>query len=142
MPITTCVFDAYGTLFDVAAAARTAAAEPGRDALAACWQKLVPLLEQAGVKYFLVDRAVAATPTRRAAVTWDPESEAKQIHDCIDRNIDGPVVLVGHSKGGDAVTFGGNHPQVARLVYLPAHVPGMDVPGSIVATNPKLKEGF
>ena len=40
MPITTCVFDAYGTLFDVAAAARTAASEPGRDALAACWQKL------------------------------------------------------------------------------------------------------
>ena len=25
MPITTCVFDAYGTLFDVAAAARAAA---------------------------------------------------------------------------------------------------------------------
>lgn len=40
MPITTCIFDAYGTLFDVAAAARQAAAEPGRDALAACWQKL------------------------------------------------------------------------------------------------------
>ncbi|WP_069298838.1 haloacid dehalogenase type II [Neptunicoccus sediminis] len=40
MPITTAVFDAYGTLFDVAAAARTAAGEPGRDALAACWQKL------------------------------------------------------------------------------------------------------
>ncbi len=40
MPITTCVFDAYGTLFDVAAAARIAAEEPGRDALAACWQKL------------------------------------------------------------------------------------------------------
>ncbi len=40
MPITTCIFDAYGTLFDVAAAAREAAGEPGRDALAACWQKL------------------------------------------------------------------------------------------------------
>lgn len=40
MPITTCIFDAYGTLFDVSAAARSAASEPGRDALAACWQKL------------------------------------------------------------------------------------------------------
>ena len=40
MPITACVFDAYGTLFDVAAAARQAAAEPGRKALAACWPKL------------------------------------------------------------------------------------------------------
>ncbi|WP_299622394.1 haloacid dehalogenase type II [uncultured Tateyamaria sp.] len=28
MPITTCIFDAYGTLFDVAAAARQAAGEP------------------------------------------------------------------------------------------------------------------
>lgn len=40
MAITTCVFDAYGTLFDVAAAARSVAAEPGREAFAACWQKL------------------------------------------------------------------------------------------------------
>jgi 2-haloacid dehalogenase len=38
--ITTCVFDAYGTLFDVAAAAREAAAEPGREALAARWPDL------------------------------------------------------------------------------------------------------
>ena len=37
MPITTCIFDAYGTLFDVAAAAREAAAEPGRDAFAKKW---------------------------------------------------------------------------------------------------------
>ncbi len=40
MTITTCIFDAYGTLFDVAAAARIAASEPGRDDLATCWQKL------------------------------------------------------------------------------------------------------
>ncbi|MFY0692484.1 MAG: haloacid dehalogenase type II [Paracoccaceae bacterium] len=40
MPITTCIFDAYGTLFDVAAAAREAAAEPGRDAFAEVWVKL------------------------------------------------------------------------------------------------------
>lgn len=40
MAITTCVFDAYGTLFDVAAAAREAAGEPGRAALAEKWQAL------------------------------------------------------------------------------------------------------
>lgn len=40
MPITTCIFDAYGTLFDVAAAARNAAAEPGRDAFAAHWPQI------------------------------------------------------------------------------------------------------
>ncbi|WP_428511525.1 haloacid dehalogenase type II [Roseovarius sp.] len=37
MPITTCIFDAYGTLFDVAAAARTAADEPGREAFKSHW---------------------------------------------------------------------------------------------------------
>lgn len=38
MPITTCVFDAYGTLFDVTAAAREAATEDAT--LAAVWPKL------------------------------------------------------------------------------------------------------
>lgn len=40
MPIKTVVFDAYGTLFDVAAAARTAAYEANSSKLSACWQKL------------------------------------------------------------------------------------------------------
>ena len=37
MPITTCVFDAYGTLFDVAAAARQAASEPAFTAIKDDW---------------------------------------------------------------------------------------------------------
>lgn len=37
MTITTCVFDAYGTLFDVNAAARAVASEPGQEAFAAVW---------------------------------------------------------------------------------------------------------
>lgn len=40
MTITTCVFDAYGTLFDVAAAARQAAKEPGREAFSDHWPKV------------------------------------------------------------------------------------------------------
>lgn len=40
MPITTCVFDAYGTLFDVAAAARQAAAEPEFADLKDSWPAL------------------------------------------------------------------------------------------------------
>lgn len=40
MTITTCVFDAYGTLFDVAGAARQAATEPGQEVLAALWPRL------------------------------------------------------------------------------------------------------
>lgn len=40
MPVTTCVFDAYGTLFDVAAAARQAAAEPEFSAIRDDWPVL------------------------------------------------------------------------------------------------------
>jgi 2-haloacid dehalogenase len=40
MATKTCVFDAYGTLFDVAAAARVAADEPGRGKLAEVWPQL------------------------------------------------------------------------------------------------------
>ncbi len=40
MPITTCVFDAYGTLFDVAAAARIAAQEPGRQEFVEKWPQI------------------------------------------------------------------------------------------------------
>lgn len=40
MAVKVCVFDAYGTLFDVSAAARLAAAEAGRERLAAVWPKL------------------------------------------------------------------------------------------------------
>jgi 2-haloalkanoic acid dehalogenase type II len=40
MTLRAAVFDAYGTLFDVAAAARRAAAEPGFEALAETWPRL------------------------------------------------------------------------------------------------------
>lgn len=40
MPVSTCIFDAYGTLFDVTAAARGVAGEPGRGALADVWEAL------------------------------------------------------------------------------------------------------
>jgi 2-haloacid dehalogenase len=38
--ITTCIFDAYGTLFDVSAAARALAGEAGRESFAAVWQQV------------------------------------------------------------------------------------------------------
>lgn len=40
MTITTCIFDAYGTLFDVSAAARAMAEEPGQDRFAEVWQEV------------------------------------------------------------------------------------------------------
>ena len=36
---------------------------------------------------------------------------------------DKPVILVGHSYGGVVITEAGNHPKVARLVYIAAFAP-------------------
>ena len=70
MPITTCVFDAYGTLFDVAAAAREAAAEPGREAFAKVWQKLAGDWRQKQLQYTWL-RAVTEAHTDFWTVTQD-----------------------------------------------------------------------
>ena len=47
----TAVFDAYGTLFDVAAAARVVAEEPGRDALKAVWPQVAEHWRQKQLQY-------------------------------------------------------------------------------------------
>lgn len=51
MPITTCIFDAYGTLFDVAAAAREAARDDENGALAKAWQALASDWRQKQLEY-------------------------------------------------------------------------------------------
>ena len=51
MPITTCIFDAYGTLFDVAAAARQAAAEPEFPTLKDTWPQVAELWRQKQLQY-------------------------------------------------------------------------------------------
>ena len=58
MPITTCVFDAYGTLFDVAAAARQAAAEPDFAQIRDDWPVLAEHWRQKQLQYTWL-RAVA-----------------------------------------------------------------------------------
>lgn len=58
MPIRNCVFDAYGTLFDVAAAAREVAAEPGRAAFAAKWPAIAQTWRLKQLQYSWL-RAVA-----------------------------------------------------------------------------------
>ncbi|MCP3972668.1 MAG: haloacid dehalogenase type II [Rhodobacteraceae bacterium] len=70
MPITACVFDAYGTLFDVAAAAREAATEPGREAFAAVWQKVAGDWRLKQLQYTWL-RAVADAHTDFWQVTQD-----------------------------------------------------------------------
>ena len=51
MQIKACVFDAYGTLFDVSAAARATAMEPGNEKLAECWQALAADWRQKQLEY-------------------------------------------------------------------------------------------
>jgi len=51
MAITTCVFDAYGTLFDVAAAAREAAAEPENERLVGTWPQIAAQWRQKQLQY-------------------------------------------------------------------------------------------
>ena len=70
MAIKACVFDAYGTLFDVAAAAREAAAEPGREAFSKCWQKVATDWRLKQLQYTWL-RAVADAHTDFWNVTQD-----------------------------------------------------------------------
>ena len=79
MPITTCVFDAYGTLFDVAAAARIAAAEPGREAFAAKWPEIASTWRLKQLQYTWL-RATAGAHTGFWQVTQDGLDYALEAH--------------------------------------------------------------
>jgi 2-haloacid dehalogenase len=70
MPITTCVFDAYGTLFDVAAAARNAAQEPEFPQLRDTWQTVAEHWRSKQLQYTWL-RAVTGEHTDFWTVTQD-----------------------------------------------------------------------
>ena len=86
MPVTTCVFDAYGTLFDVAAAAREAAAEPGRAALAENWQTLSSHWRAKQLQYTWL-RAVTGDHTDFWTVTRDGLDWAMEATDLDDPDL-------------------------------------------------------
>ena len=70
MAITTCVFDAYGTLFDVASAAREAAGRPENAGIAKNWAKLAGDWRQKQLQYSWL-RAVMGAHTDFWEVTQD-----------------------------------------------------------------------
>ncbi|MEO0946358.1 MAG: haloacid dehalogenase type II [Pseudomonadota bacterium] len=70
MPIKTCVFDAYGTLFDIAAAARIVAEQPGQDVLSKVWPKLAADWRLKQLQYTWL-RAVTGDHTTFWEVTKD-----------------------------------------------------------------------
>ncbi|MFN3844697.1 MAG: haloacid dehalogenase type II [Paracoccaceae bacterium] len=70
MPFRAFVFDAYGTLFDVAAAARRAASEPDGAALAALWPRLADDWRRKQLEYAWL-RTIMGAHMDFAAVTAD-----------------------------------------------------------------------
>ena len=70
MTIRTCIFDAYGTLFDVTAAARECAEEPGRGKLKECWQRLASDWRLKQLQYSWI-RAITKSHTDFWEVTKD-----------------------------------------------------------------------
>lgn len=77
--ITTLIFDAYGTLFDVSAAARQGATEPGRGDFATRWPSLSAKWRQKQLQYSWL-RAITGDHTDFWSVTkdgldWALESE-------------------------------------------------------------------
>ncbi|MEM9792758.1 MAG: HAD-IA family hydrolase, partial [Pseudomonadota bacterium] len=79
MAIQVCVFDAYGTLFDVAAAARAAADEPGRGAFAERWSEVASTWRLKQLQYTWL-RAVMDTHTDFWTVTTDGLDYALEAH--------------------------------------------------------------
>jgi pimeloyl-ACP methyl ester carboxylesterase len=86
------------------------------------WAKVIPLLEKRGLHVVAVQNPLSSLA--------DDVAATKRI---LDRQ-DGPVILVGHSYGGAVITEAGNHPKVARLVYVAAFGPDT---GESVGTTAK-----
>lgn len=81
--ITTLVFDAYGTLFDIASAARRAAAEPAGAALAQAWPRLAVDWRRKQLEYTWL-RTMMGEHADFAAVTAQSLDWALEAHGLAD----------------------------------------------------------
>ncbi|MEM9319445.1 MAG: alpha/beta hydrolase [Pseudomonadota bacterium] len=70
------------------------------------WHRVIPLLQEAGVTVSAVQLPLASLAEDAAVVSRLVDLQ------------DGPVVLVGHSYGGNVITEAGAHNDVAALVYV------------------------
>lgn len=75
------------------------------------WNKVIPILQAAGLKVTSVQNPLTSLGDAAAAVRW---ALARQ---------DGPTVLVGHSWSGTLVSEVGSDPKVTALVYVAARAP-------------------
>ncbi len=79
MAVGVCVFDAYGTLFDVGAAARQLAEEDGQEAFAAVWTDVAETWRQKQLQYSWI-RALAGAYTDFWTVTQEGLDFALEAH--------------------------------------------------------------
>jgi len=82
------------------------------------WSRVIPLLQAKGF-------AVVAAQIPLTSVA-DDFAAARRIVD----GLEGPIVLVGHSWGGVAVTQAGADPKVEALVYISAFAPDVGETGA------------
>jgi pimeloyl-ACP methyl ester carboxylesterase len=89
------------------------------------WNKVIPLLPDKNMR-------VIAVQLPLTSVEDDSAVTSRIIADTA-----GPIVLVGHSWGGMAVTQAGNDPKVAALVYISAFAPDVGESGSsLIGAHP------
>ncbi|AMN44703.1 hydrolase or acyltransferase of alpha/beta superfamily [Rhodoplanes sp. Z2-YC6860] len=91
--------------------AKTAVLVHGAFADGSSWQKVIPILVDAGLKVVAVQNP---TDSLENDVAFTKR---------IIKEVEGPVVLIGHSWGGVVITEAGNDPKVRSLVYAAAYAP-------------------
>ncbi|MEV0078166.1 alpha/beta hydrolase [Nocardia neocaledoniensis] len=93
---------------------------------AAHWSKVIVELNRRGVTQ------VRAVENPLTSLADDAERTRKMV-----AQVDGPVVLVGHSYGGAVITEAGDLPNVVGLVYIAAFAPDAgESPGAITEQQP------
>ena len=91
--------------------AKTVVLVHGAFADGSSWQYVTPILEEAGLEVIVVQNPLVS-------LAGDVEF--------VDRALaraEGPVVLVGHSWGGQVITEAGDDEKVYSLVYVAAYAP-------------------
>jgi pimeloyl-ACP methyl ester carboxylesterase len=81
-----------------------------------CWSPVVERLEAAGIPVVALDLPGHGDDPRPLT---DLHGHGDAVRAALDE-IDGPVLLVGHSFGGAAITDAGTHPAVRHLVFVAA----------------------
>ena len=94
-----------------------------------CWDVVVEQLRTQDVPAVAIDLPGHGTSTEPLT---DLHGHGDAVRAALDA-IDGPVVLVGHSYGGAAITDAGTHAAVRHLVYLTAFC--LDAHESIIAND-------